>query len=783
MKQCCEDANQSDTSDCELKIAIAGNPNCGKTTLFNILTGARQRVGNWPGVTVERKYGKCGEMTVVDLPGVYTLRPIPGLEDQSIDEKLARDAIVSEGFDVIVNIVDASNLERNLFLTAQLLETGRPVIVALNMMDAAKKAELNINQQVLSDKLGVPVIAMVAATGKGVDELIEAIKHHGGKSGATVSYSHALEALAGRLQPKLEDLARQKGVSPRWLAIRLIEGDDLALSIAGDEMADFLKTRLEELEAEAGEDADMIVAEGRYNFANDVVRAAVRRSGVAGASTSDRLDRIILNRFAGPVVFLAAIYLMFMATINLGGAFIDFFDIASSAIFVDSSRVLFEWVGLPEWLIVILSDGIGGGITVVATFIPIIAVLFLILSFLEDSGYMVRAAFLLDRMMRAIGLPGKAFVPLIVGFGCNVPSIMAARTLERQRDRLLTVMMAPFMSCGARLTVYVLFAAAFFPQGGQNIVFALYLVGVFAAIATGFLLKKTLLKGEITAFVMELPPYRLPRPGNLLMHSWNRLKSFIFGAGKIIVIVVAVLTVLNSIGTDGSIGNEDSDKSVLSAIGRTIVPLFEPIGIHQDNWPATVGIFTGIFAKEAVVGTLNSLYSGIDKPAGEAAPARQPFSFTGKISQALATIPENLSGLTNVIFDPLGLSAASGSKDAVAADQGVSSATFGAMVKRFDGKAGAFAYLLFILLYFPCIAAFSAMIREVGPRWAMFAGMWTTGLAWFASIIFYQTATFAAHPASSALWIAAMLALMGVFVWRLKAASETDSGFSPVAGE
>ncbi len=781
-KSCHDDPNNQDTvNNSAPKIALAGNPNSGKTTLFNALTGSRQRVGNWPGVTIDRKYGEYkdeqGLLNIVDLPGVYTLQPAPDANEKSLDETLARDAIIAEGFDIIVNIVDASNLERNLYLTAQLIETGRPVIVVLNMMDAVEKAGEKINTQALSQKLGVPVVEMVAAKKQGVSTLISEIrqllenktKNQFPRASNKISYAPEVESAIAQ---NIGLLQQTKEPDTRWLAIRLIEAGASKKVFGKSNIDEDLKQRIkavcEQLEQSTGEDGDMLLADGWYNFANNATQVAIENAKADKQTATDKVDRWVLHRITGPIIFLVAIYLMFMATINFGGAFIDFFDMVSSAIFVDSSRAALEWVGLPQWLIVTLSDGIGGGIQVVATFIPIITVLFLILSLLEDSGYMVRAAFIMDRLMRAIGLPGKAFVPLIVGFGCNVPSIMAARTLERERDRLLTVLMAPFMSCGARLTVYVLFAAAFFPVGGQNIVFALYLLGIAAAIGTGFLLKKTLLQGESTPFLMELPAYHLPTLSNLALHTWARLKSFIFDAGQMIVIVVTLLSVVNSLGTDGSFGNENTDKSMLSAIGRTITPVFKPIGIEQDNWPATVGIFTGIFAKEAVVGTLNALYGSIDeKPKSQGQPADE-LKFWEKISQAFATIPQNLAGLGALIYDPLGLSAVSASKSTIAQDQGVSNATFGAMVERFDGKIGAFSYLLFILLYFPCVAAFSAMAREVGIRWASFAGAWTTGLAWFASVGFYQIATFSAHPLSSSIWIASLFVAMSAFVMWLR---------------
>ena len=352
-----------------------------------------------------------------------------------------------------------------------------------------------------------------------------------------------------------------------------------------------------------------------------VVAAVLTRTGEVGRNLSDRIDRVVLNRVLGIPIFLAVMYAMFMLTINVGGAFIDFFDILFGTILVDGFGALLGRLGSPDWLTALLADGVGGGIQTVATFIPIIGCLFLCLSALEDSGYMARAAFVMDRFMRTIGLPGKSFVPLIVGFGCNVPAIMAARTLENQRDRTMTIVMAPFMSCGARLPVYALFAAAFFPVGGQNLVFGLYLVGIGAAVLTGLVLKRTLLQGETSPFIMELPPYHLPAIGNVMIRTWDRLKGFVLRAGRVIVGVVVVIAFLNSWGSDGSFGNQDSDKSVLASIGRAMVPVFQPMGIDEDNWPATVGIFTGLLAKEAVVGTLDALYGGL--AAGEAARRRR----------------------------------------------------------------------------------------------------------------------------------------------------------------
>jgi len=388
---------------------------------------------------------------------------------------------------------------------------------------------------------------------------------------------------------------------------------------------------------------------------------------------------------------------------------------------------------------------------------------------LEDTGYMARAAFVMDRFMRSIGLPGKAFVPMIVGFGCNVPAVMATRTLENPRERKLTILMNPFMSCGARLPVYVLFAAAFFPSHGQNLVFSLYLIGIGIAVLTGMIMKRTLLAGTSTGFLMELPPYHLPTLRGVALRTWDRVKLFIKEAGKIIVAMVLVLNVLNSIGTDGSFGNQDSEDSVLSVVGMSITPVFSPMGIREENWPATVGIFTGILAKEAVVGTLDSLYSQVAAEDSGGGAEKAPFELLPALADAAASIPENLSGLGDLVLDPLGLDVGDISDtETTAQEQEVSVGVFGAMASRFDGRVGAFAYLLFILLYFPCVATVGAIARETGRTWAAFVAIWTTGVAYTTGTLFYQAATFNQHPGSSSAWIIGLVLLVVAVVTALR---------------
>ena len=743
-------------------IAIVGNPNCGKTTLFNALTGRHQQVGNWPGVTVEKKVGRLSGDTatvdLVDLPGVYSLSVAGGAG--SMDERLARDYIISEHPDLVVNVVDASNLERNLYLTVQLLEMGLPVVVVLNMMDIARARQLRVDAEALSRDIGCAVYEVVASEQAGVADLKAALIDAAIAPPAAhvaARFAPDVEAALGRLETAVagETLVG----SPRWLAIKHLEGDALAPAMTTPALADLAMQERETLETATGLDADTTIACARYDTVAALVGKALSREDEVARPLSDRIDRVILNRVLGIPIFLAVMYLMFMFTINIGGAFIDFFDIFAGTLFVDGAGALLASVGAPEWLSTILADGVGGGLQTVATFIPIVACLFLFLSILEDSGYMARAAFVMDRFMRMIGLPGKSFVPLIVAFGCNVPAIMATRTLDSARDRTLTVMMAPFMSCGARLPVYALFAAAFFPTGGQNLVFGLYLLGLLAAVGTGLMLKVTLLRGAPTPFVMELPPYHVPTLRGLFNRTWHRLRDFMTEAGQVIVVMVAVLAFLNSWGTDGSFGNEDSEASVLSEIGQTLTPAFAPMGIEQDNWPATVGIFTGILAKEAVVGTLNSLYADPDADDGAA------FSLMARLSEAVGTVGPNLRDALGMASDPLGLNIGDViSPEAAAEAQEVSTGTFGTMEAMFDGRVGAFAYLLMILLYMPCLAAVGAIWRETGWKWATFASVWTMSLAYGSAVGFYQAATFARHPETASLWIGGILAALAALI-------------------
>jgi ferrous iron transport protein B len=737
-------------------ILTVGNPNSGKTTLFNGLTGARQQVGNWAGVTVEKKTGKYmhsgNEFCLTDLPGIYALDS--GSDSHGIDEAIASKAVLAHPADLILNVVDATCLERSLYMTLQLRELGRPMVVVLNKMDVLKRERRLIDVEKLGQLLGCPVYPISANNKSQVRQLKEnlhkVLLQGIAPSELQLDYGTQFESVISSVESYIP---HQQEVSSRALAIRALGEDRLVIN----QLPEQVRTQIDNVRRDCQLDIDLHVADIKYSWLHEQCQQVRCDKGMLGRRFTKRADQLVLNKWTGIPFFFLVMYLMFMFSINIGSAFIDFFDISVGALLVDGGHALLDQ-HLPVWLITLLVDGIGGGIQTVATFIPVIACLYLFLAVLESSGYMSRAAFVLDKVMQKIGLPGKAFVPLVLGFGCNVPSIMATRTLDQERERQLSAAMAPFMSCGARLPVYALLAAAFFPHSGQNIVFLLYLLGIAAAVFTGIVLRNTIYPGTSESLVMEMPDYEIPTMQNVLIKTWQKLKRFVLGAGKTIVLVVAVLSFLNSVGTDGSFGHEDSDTSVLSKVSQQITPFFEPIGVKKENWPATVGIITGIFAKEAVVGTLNNLYSSNSEAGGD-------FDLLASLQEAIQSIPDNLMALS--FSDPLGIEIGDLSdSQAAAEEQEVDSSIFSNLQYYFESSSAAFAYLMFILLYTPCVAAIGAYVREFGAKYARFIIIWTFGLAYAGATLFYQAVNITVHPVQSMIWISAIvLSGWGLYVW------------------
>jgi len=713
-------------------IVLVGFANAGKSTLFNQITDSAQTTGNWSGVTVSVKHKACllneHPINVVDLPGIPSLTK---RHQQSNDLSISHDFLQQQPIDCLVNVVDATQLQRQLYLTTQLLELGKPVLVVLTKMD--REQAQYIDQKQLACLLGCPVISIDSRSSQAKQKIAQAL----------------LDTNKPTHLPNTTQLPKTFQL-PSTLASLIEHGTSTLLA--------------HELSAHQGgrncaSDNDKIIAimRARYQFIEQTLQQ-VRLSSVVTKTVSERLDNMVLHPLMGVPIFLFMMYLLFMFAINVGSSFIDFFDILAGAIFVDYPMQWLSYHGSPMWLLTIM-QGIGSGIQTVATFIPVIMCLFIGLSLLETSGYLARAAFVVEHVMHKIGLPGKAFVPLIVGFGCTVPAVMSARVLDSERERITTIMMSPFMSCGARLPVYALFASAFFPESGQNIVFLLYVIGIAAAIFTGFLLKSTVLLGQSSLSVMELPLYEMPQLKTLSKRVYKRTKSFVTGAGKTIIIVVCVLNFFNSLGSDGSFGHHDSNSSLLSQSAQIVTPLLAPMGIKEDNWQASVGIITGIFAKEALVATFNSLYSTSNSDVeGE-------LVFTDIWSAAIGSVTENLRSLAPE--DPLGIDVGEISNLAVAAqEQAVELNTYRSMQAAFAGQIGAFSYLLFILLYTPCAAAMGAIHNEVGNRWAMFAALWSFSFAYLVATFVYQVSQLSVNTLSAATSLGVVFSVfLFIYLW------------------
>ncbi|MEG6520984.1 ferrous iron transport protein B [Desulfotomaculum sp. 1211_IL3151] len=617
-----------------MTVALTGNPNTGKSTIFNALTGARQHIGNWPGVTVDKKVGLMNkgnkQITVIDLPGTYSLSAY------SIEEKIVKEYLTEEKPDVVVNVVDASNLERNLYLTIQLLELDVPAVVNLNMMDEAEAKGYRVNKEFLSKNLGVPVISSVATSRSGLSQLIDSLDH----------------------------FVVQKQVKSPLLAEHMSNIEAIKNS---------------------GKEQDIIeeeIIEARYDFINKVLEGALEiQEGVT--SWQDKLDNIITHRLLGIPIFIAVLYAIFELTFTwVGQPISDLLDEFVSGTLTDWVAGGLAAVGAADWLQSLVIDGIIAGVGGVVVFVPLIFTLFLFISILDGTGYMARVAFIMDRAMRRIGLSGKSILPMLVGFGCTVPAIMGARAMDSERDRRITILIAPFMSCGARLPVYALFAALFFPGSESEVVLSLYLLGIVIAIIMGIIFKSTIFKGDSEPFLMELPPYRFPTLKTILIQTWEKGKGFLIKAGTIIFSMSVVIWLLSSYNFSGS---AEMNESLLASLGKMIAPLFTFHGF--GTWEAGVAVITGILAKEAVVSTLGVLY-GVLELADDAVYAA---------GQLKATIGTSFTSLS------------------------------------------AYAFLVFVLLYTPCMAVLGTIKKELASwKWTLFAAGYTFGLAWLISLIIYQ---------------------------------------------
>ncbi|MBN2909176.1 ferrous iron transport protein B [Polycladomyces sp. WAk] len=653
-------------------LALVGNPNAGKTSLFNILTGTRQYVGNWPGVTVEKKEGmikKLPEYVLVDLPGIYSLSA------QSLEEQLAVTYLLKESPHTLINIVDASNLERNLYLSVQLLEMGLPSVVCLNMMDIAKDRGLQIDVAALAQKLGAAVVPMVARKANGHDKLIDLLREGVQDATLTVPYPTEVEAAVRDLDTLLASSPLNFHPSRRWLALMWLEGNDTVEEILRHLLSAGLIQQMKAVRAACPADIEHRIRNARYDFIEKIICEVTQQSeNLAGRTWSDRIDNLLLHPVLGIPIFLGFMYLIFQITFSwIGTSLSDQLDEWLSGPLTDWLKAGLTAMGSPNWFTQLMTDGVLAGVGSVLVFLPQIGILFFCLSFLEDSGYMARAAVLMDRFMSMIGLNGKAFIPLILGFGCNVPAIMATRTLEDPKSRLITALISPFMSCSARLSVYSLFVAAFFKHGGAAVVFTLYVTGIVVAILTAFLLKKFVHTEEGT-FLLEMPPYRAPMLKSLLLHTWDKAKGFVRKAGTIIFGMSVLIWFLGHFSWHGFVPIEDS---WLAAIGGLIAPLFAPLGFA--TWQAGVSLVTGFLAKEVVVSTMSIVYGAGDD---------------GKLGDLLH----------HTFTQPVAL-----------------------------------AFLFFVLLYTPCVSTVVMMWRETGSsKWTLISVGYSLAIAWVVAFAVYH---------------------------------------------
>ena len=731
--------------DNPIRIALAGNPNCGKTTLFNALTGTNQYVGNWPGVTVEKKEGKLqkhDDVIVTDLPGIYSLSPY------TLEEVVARNYLIEERPDVILNIVDGTNLERNLYLTTQLTELGIPVVIALNMMDLVKRNGDKINTEELARQLGCRIVEISALKRDGVNEAAEAAiaAAKGTKTIPQHSFSGVVEhALAHIEEVTVHNLPEEQ---QRWYAIKLFERDEKVIEKLNLDpgIREHIEKDIVAAETELDDDAESIITNERYIYIGQLMKGCYKKAGQGLLTRSDKIDQVVTNRILALPIFAVVMWLVYWIAMGPFGSFLTDWtnDVLGGAWLTDGSRAILEGWGVADWLTGLISDGILAGVGAVLGFVPQMLVLFLMLCLLEDCGYMARIAFIMDRIFRRFGLSGKSFIPMLVGTGCGVPGVMASRTIENERDRRMTIMTTCFIPCGAKMPIIGLIAGALF--GGSGIVaVSAYFIGVAAIIVSGIMLKKTkMFAGDPAPFVMELPAYHVPSLGNVLRGTWERGWSFIKRAGTVIVLSSIIIWFLSSFGTvNGRFGMVDDlfededlvteeyvavvadrmgipedevvpmDDSVLAGVGNAVAPVFKPLGF--GSWKPTVATVTGLVAKEEVVGTFGVLYNydaaaeqAVDEETGEllfdedGEPVMEELDEEG--SQVWANVADDFNKFSGG-----------------------------------HGKLAAFSFMLFNLLCAPCFAAMGAIKREMNNRkWTWFAIGYMCLFAYVVALMVYQ---------------------------------------------
>ena len=703
-----------------LVVAVAGNPNAGKSTLINAIAGSRLHVGNWPGVTVEKKEALFDvdgrSIRLVDLPGCYSLSPY------SQEEIITRDYLVTQKPDLIINVVDATNLERNLYLTMQLLELGIPMIMALNIHDEAEAKGYKINTKQMEETLGIAVIPTSATRKTGLDQLLKAVVADKRNTPRTLNYGEDIETVLTGLRDYIQ--REQSGLlekyPQRWLLLKLLEGDSLVLKTANIPTGSLPAQLFEHLLRAHGDDIEGLLADVRYALSSGLCREVLTKPEKRNIELTEKIDRIVLNRYLGIPIFAAAMWLLFKLTFDLSSPFGDWIDEMTNGPFKRWVAAILGSINAPDWTVSLVNDGVIAGVGSVLVFVPVIFAMMFFITFLEGSGYMARAAFVMDRAMHAIGLHGKSFIPMLLGFGCNVPGIYATRTLENQKDKILTALLIPLMSCGARLPVYVLFVGVFFPDNSGTVIWILYILGMLLAVLMGFIFKKTLFRGEAPMFIMELPPYRMPSFTSLCLHTWEKGKHFLIKAGTYIFAVSVLVWFMLNLPW----GVEHKRDSYLGKAGAAIAPVFQPVGF--GTWEAASSLITGVIAKEIVVGTMGEIYAPKHEVKKETPTLGEDLkeiviSFGGAVKKAVSTL----------LYLP---------QDEEPEEE--QSALKTALQAQFTPLTS-FSFMAFVLLYMPCVVVGAAMRQEFGTwKWAGVAFAYSTVLAWLVALIIYQGGRF-----------------------------------------
>jgi ferrous iron transport protein B len=706
-----------------ITVAVAGNPNSGKSTLINAIAGTRMQVGNWAGVTVEKKEAifefQGQKIRLVDLPGTYSLSPY------TQEEIIARDYLVNERPDLIINVVDATNLERNLYLTVQLLELGIPVVMALNIYDEAEAKGYKIDVKEIELMLGISVVPTSATKKTGLEALLKsALATADDPTSHTpqrLHYGEDIETAAGAIEAALRNNhpALLDKYPQRWLLLKLMEGDSHVRSEVGNIADAPMAEALRHLRKAHGEDIEAIMADTRYSLATGLTREVLRKPELRKMEITEKIDRIVLNRFFGIPIFLAAMWLVFKLTFDLSAPFADWLDAMTSGPFKRWAEAILGTIGAPDWTVSLVNEGIIAGVGFVLVFVPVIFAMMFFITFLEGSGYMARAAFVMDRAMHAMGLHGKSFIPMLLGFGCNVPGIYATRTLENPRDKALTALLLPLMSCGARLPVYVLFAGVFFAANSGTVIWSLYVMGIVLAIIMGIIFKKTLFRGEAPMFIMELPPYRMPSLHSLCLHTWEKGKHFLIKAGTYILAVSILVWFMLNLPW----GVESKKDSYLGQAGQIAAPALAPLGF--GTWEAASSLITGIIAKEIVVGTMGEIYA--------------PATGGEEKKEATPTLGEDLKEIV--------VSFGTAAKTAVTTTLGIDGAaeeeedlsSLKTAVRGAFTPLTSYAFMVFVLLYMPCVVVAVAMRQEFGGwKWFGVAFVYQSVLAWGMAFIIYQ---------------------------------------------